>query len=302
MSENGGLETLSSHAAFGGTQTFFKHESVACGGPMKVSVFLPPPCQPLAGFPLGKVGPRPALYFLAGLTCTEETFAMKAGAQRVAAELGLVLVTCDTSPRSQRFEGDDASWDFGLGAGFYLDATEAPWSAVYRMETYVTRELIAAVEGSIAGSGASQPIDKTKRGIFGHSMGGHGALSLSLRHPGLYQSVSALAPICAPSVVPWGEKAFSNYLGPDRADWKEHDTVALLESRRFTSKVLVDQGLADKFLQRELSPHLLEEACRKTGQDLELRLHAGYDHGYYFVATFVEDHLRHHASVLFAST
>lgn len=279
-----GLETLSSHAAFGGTQTFFKHESVACGGPMKVSVFLPPQC---------KDGPRPALYFLAGLACTEETFAMKAGAQRVAAELGLVLVTCDTSPRSQRFEGDDASWDFGLGAGFYLDATEAPWSSVYRMETYVTRELIAAVQASL-------PIDKTKRGIFGHSMGGHGALSLSLRHPGLYQSVSALAPICVPSVVPWGVKAFSNYLGNARETWKEHDTVALLETRRFPSKVLVDQGLADKFLARELSPHLLEEACRKTGQELELRLHEGYDHGYYFIATFVEHHLRHHAALLAA--
>ena len=278
------LETLSSHAAFGGTQTFYKHASVACGGPMKVSVFLPPQC---------KDGPRPALYFLAGLTCTEETFAMKAGAQRVAAELGLVLVTCDTSPRSQRFEGDDASWDFGLGAGFYLDATQAPWSSVYRMETYVTRELIEAVEASL-------PIDKTKRGIFGHSMGGHGALSLSLRHPGLYQSVSALAPICAPSVVPWGEKAFSHYLGDVRETWKEHDTVALLQTRRFPSKVLVDQGLADKFLERELSPHLLEEACRKTGQDLELRRHAGYDHGYYFIATFVEDHLRHHAKELSA--
>lgn len=276
------LETLSSHAAFGGTQTFYKHVSVACGGPMKVSVFLPPQC---------KEGPRPALYFLAGLTCTEETFAMKAGAQRVAAELGLVLVTCDTSPRSQRFEGDDASWDFGLGAGFYLDATQAPWSSVYRMETYVTRELIEAVEASL-------PIDKTKRGIFGHSMGGHGALSLSLRHPGLYQSVSAFAPICAPSVVPWGEKAFTNYLGEDRETWKAHDTVALLQTRRFPSKVLVDQGLADKFLERELSPQLLEEACRNTGQDLELRRHEGYDHGYYFIATFVEDHLRHHAAIL----
>lgn len=276
------LETLSSHAVFGGTQTFYKHASVACGGPMKVSVFLPPQC---------KDGPRPALYFLAGLTCTEETFAMKAGAQRVAAELGLVLVTCDTSPRAQRFDGDDAAWDFGLGAGFYLDATEAPWSAAYRMETYVTRELIEVVESAFS-------IDKTKRGIFGHSMGGHGALSLSLRHPGLYQSVSALAPICAPSVVPWGQKAFARYLGEDREAWRAHDTVQLLGTRRFPGKVLVDQGLADKFLQRELSPHLLEEACRATDQELELRRHEGYDHSYYFIASFIEDHLRHHAAEL----
>ena len=276
------LETLSSHAAFGGTQAFYRHESVACGGPMKVSVLLPPQC---------KEGPRPALYYLAGLTCTEETFVTKAGAQRVAAELGLVLVTCDTSPRSTRFVGDDASWDFGQGAGFYLDATEAPWSAVYRMETYVTRELIEAVEATLS-------IDRTRRGIFGHSMGGHGALSLSLRHPGLYQSVSAFAPICSPSRVPWGEKAFSHYLGSDREAWKAHDTVELLRTRRFPSKVLIDQGLGDKFLSRELSPDLLEEACRASGQDLVLRRHEGYDHSYYFIATFIEDHLRHHAREL----
>lgn len=279
------FETTGKHTVFGGEQHFCVHASSSCGGPMKFSVFVPP--QAL----VSGATPRPALYYLAGLTCTEETFVIKAGAQRVAAELGLVLVTCDTSPRKARFAGDDESWDFGQGAGFYLDATEAPWSTAYRMETYVTHELRELVE-------ASFPIDRTKRGIFGHSMGGHGALTLALRWPALYQSVSAFAPISAPSQVPWGQKAFARYLGDDKTKWADHDAVALLATRAFPSKVLVDQGLADKFLERELRPELLEAACAAAKQPLQLRRHEGYDHSYYFIQTFMEDHLRHHASLL----
>lgn len=280
------LTITARHRAFGGEQIFFTHESQAVGGPMKAAVFVPP--QSAGALP-------PALYYLAGLTCTEETFFLKAGAQRLAAELGLMLVACDTSPRAARFAGDDESWDFGQGAGFYLDAEEAPWASAYRMETYVTEELPTLIE-------AHFPADRQRRGIFGHSMGGHGALTLALRHPEKYRSVSAFAPICSPSRVPWGEKAFSRYLGNDKSKWRAHDAVELLADRRFPggSKVLVDQGLADKFLERELSPHLLEEACAKAGQPLELRRHEGYDHGYFFIQTFVADHLRHHAALLTA--
>lgn len=281
------FETSAVHPVFGGEQHFGTHQSSSCGGPMKVSVFLPPQASG------AHAERRPALYYLAGLTCTEETFVIKAGAQRIAAELGLVLVTCDTSPRTARCPGDDEAWDFGQGAGFYVDATEAPWSSAYRMETYVTQELRELVERSF-------PVDPAVRGIFGHSMGGHGALTLSLRWPALYQSVSAFAPICAPSQVPWGQKAFSRYLGDDKMKWRAYDTVALLASRVFPSKLLVDQGLADKFLHRELRPDLLEAACAAAGQGLELRRHHGYDHSYYFIQTLMEDHLRHHASVLLA--
>lgn len=277
------MKVRSEHRAFGGVQGFYEHESAACAGPMRFGVFLPPPA--LAGRPV------PAVYYLAGLTCTEETFAMKAGAQRVAADLGLALVTCDTSPRAARFPGDDESWDFGQGAGFYLDATEAPWSAAYRMATYVTRDLRAAVEGGF-------PIDAGARGLFGHSMGGHGALVLGLRHPDEFRSVSAFAPIVAPSRVPWGEKAFSRYLGADRAAWAAWDATALVGARRFPGTLLIDQGTGDQFLDRELRPEVFRAACAAAGQPLDLRLHEGYDHSYYFIATFVEDHLRHHARAL----
>jgi S-formylglutathione hydrolase len=273
----------SEHRCFEGVQGYYEHASEACAGPMRFSVFLPP--QAARG---GRV---PAVYFLAGLTCTEETFMMKAGAQRVAAALGLALVTCDTSPRSQRFAGDDAAWDFGQGAGFYLDATAAPWAAAYRMATYVTRELREAVE-------AHFPVRPDARGLSGHSMGGHGALTLGLKHPELYRSVTAFAPISSPSQVPWGQKAFTGYLGNHPELWAEHDATELVKARRFAGTLLVDQGTADKFLERELRPHLFREACERAGQPLELRLHEGYDHGYYFIATFIEDHLRHHARVL----
>jgi S-formylglutathione hydrolase len=271
--------TRSVHASFGGQQQFCEHASSACAGPMRYGIYLPPAAV--------RGESVPALYYLAGLTCTEETFAMKAGAQRLAAELGLAIVTCDTSPRAARFPGDDERWDFGQGASFYLDATEAPWSSAYRMRTYVTRELIAEIE-------ASFPIRSDKRGIFGHSMGGHGALVLALSTD-LYTSCSAFAPIAAASEVPWGELAFTRYLGSDRAAWRAQDASALIaEGRRFPGTLLVDQGTSDKFLERELRPDKLEAAC----QALQLRQHDGYDHSYYFIASLADDHLRHHARAL----
>jgi len=277
------MKTRAEHRAFDGRQGFYEHDSAACAGPMRFSVYLPPAAL---------TGARvPALYYLAGLTCTEETFMIKAGAQRVAAALGLALVACDTSPRAARFAGDDEAWDFGQGAGFYVDATEAPWSAAYRMHTYVVDELPALVEREF-------PVAGDARGIFGHSMGGHGALVLALRHPDRYGSVSAFAPICAPSEVPWGQKAFSRYLGADRAAWAEWDATALIARRRFSGTLLVDQGTADKFLVEQLRPERLQEACAAVGQPLELRIHDGYDHSYWTIATFVEDHLRHHARAL----
>ena len=254
---------------------------------MRFSVFLPP--RALAG---EKV---PVLYYLAGLTCTEEHLPSKGGGQRVAAELGLALVSCDTSPRATRVPGDDASWDFGQGAGFYLDATNAPWSASYRMETHVAHELTAWVEEAF-------PVRGDRAGIFGHSMGGHGALVLAFRHPNRWKSVSAFAPIVAPSRVPWGEKAFTGYLGKDREAWAAHDACALVAKTQLPFELLVDQGLNDKFLERELQPERFEEACAAAGQKLLLRRHAGYDHSYYFIATFMEEHLRHHAKLLFFAT
>ena len=276
------LETLSERRCFGGVQGFYRHASAAIGEPMRIGVFVPDGA--------GR-SPRPALYYLAGLTCTEETFAIKAGAQRAAAALGLVLVTCDTSPRAARYPGDDAGDDFGLGAGFYLDATPAPWRASYRMDSYVTRELPAVVE-------ASFPVLADARGIFGHSMGGHGARALALRNPGRYRSVSAFAPIVAPSRVPWGRKAFTGYLGPDEASWAAYDACALVRKRPLPIPMLVDQGTADKFLDLQLKPELFEAACAEAGQSLQLRRHAGFDHSYYFIASFVEDHLVHHARAL----
>jgi S-formylglutathione hydrolase len=234
------------------------------------------------------------LYYLAGLTCTEETFAIKAGAQRVAAELGLMLVAPDTSPRIPRLPGDDSAWDFGLGAGFYVDATSEPWSRHYRMYSYVTRELPEIVA-------ANFPARAGARGIFGHSMGGHGALVCALRNPGSYQSLSAFAPIAAPSRCPWGTKAFSGYLGDDREAWAEYDASELIARQAFAGRILVDQGTADPFLREQLHPEALELAAHEVGQDLELRRHPGYDHGYFFIASFVEDHLRHHAAVLHAA-
>ena len=280
------IETLSEHACFGGLQGFYRHASDTIGLPMRFGVYLPP--QAIAGARV------PVLVWLAGLTCTEETFAIKAGAQRAAAELGLMLVTPDTSPRDTGIAGADASWDFGNGAGFYLDATQAPWAERWRMESYITRELPELLA-------AHFPWRRERVGLFGHSMGGHGALTLALRHPGAYASVSAFAPVAAPMQCPWGVKAFTNYLGDDRAAWASHDATELVKAGARAPALLVDQGLADKFLAEQLHVDRFEAACREAGQSLTLRRHAGYDHGYFFIASFIEDHLRFHADALNAA-
>ena len=274
------LELLNEHACFGGVQRFYRHDSSAIGLPMRFSVYLPP----------GHEGKRlPVLFYLAGLTCTEETFMIKAGAQRVAAEEGLILVAPDTSPRGAGVAGESDNWDFGVGAGFYVDALEGEWARHYRMYSYILelRELVLA----------QLPADPERTGIFGHSMGGHGALVMALRNPSLFRSVSAFAPIAAPSRCPWGKKAFGGYLGADEAAWARYDASALMAAlgeAPFPGGILVDQGLADKFLAEQLYPEAFEEACAQAGQPLELRRHAGYDHGYFFIQTFVADHLRFH--------
>lgn len=282
------LELLSAHRCFGGEQRFYRHDSAEIGLPMRFAVFLPPDA-------VGEdAAPVPALVYLAGLTCTEETATIKAGAQRLAAELGLALVMPDTSPRGAGIPGEADAWDFGVGAGFYLDATEQPWARHWRMESYLVKELLALL-------GARLPIDLSRLGIFGHSMGGHGALTLALRHPGVFKSLSAFAPIAAPSQCPWGEKAFSGYLGADRRQWAAHDATALIQAQPaapYPQGILIDQGLADGFLAEQLHPHLFEAACAQAGQPLTLRRHEGYDHGYYFISTFIADHLRHHAVAL----
>lgn len=276
------LEIRSQHACFGGTQGYYQHHSSVTGLPMRFSVYQPPQAEH---------GVVPVVFFLAGLTCTEETFMIKAGAQRYAAELGLMLVTMDTSPRDTGIPGETNDWDFGAGAGFYLDATEQPWSKHFLMESYITNELYEIITRQF-------PVDKNKIGICGHSMGGHGALTLALRHPNLFQSVSALAPIAAPVDCPWGQKAFRFYLGDNQATWRNHDATALIEDEYSTSPILVDQGLNDQFLQSQLNPKRLETACEKTGQKLTMRYHPGYDHGYYFISTFIGDHLKHHRDTL----
>lgn len=284
------LEQLSAHACFGGEQRFYRHASHAVGLPMRFAVYLPP--RALSGQSADRK--VPALLYLAGLTCTEETFPIKAGAQRLAAELGLALITPDTSPRGAGVAGEADAWDFGVGAGFYLDATQAPWSTHWRMESYLLEELLPLVANAL-------PIDGARLGLFGHSMGGHGALTLALRHPGRFKSLSAVAPICAPTRCPWGEKAFTGYLGPDRSSWGEHDATVLMENQPlapYPGGILIDQGLGDKFLADQLHPHLFEAACSAIGQPLTLRRHAGYDHGYYFIQSFIDDHLRHHAQQL----
>ncbi len=280
------LELISEHACFGGVQRFHKHASREIGLPMRFALFLPPQARAGARVPL--------LTYLAGLTCTEETATMKAGAQRLAAELGLALLMPDTSPRGAGVAGEADAWDFGVGAGFYLDATQAPWAGHWRMESYLLRELIDGVCTTF-------DLDGQRLGLTGHSMGGHGALTLALRHPGRFASVSAFAPICAPTRCPWGHKAFTGYLGADTASWAAHDASALMAAQKtapYPGGILVDQGLADKFLAEQLHPEAFEAACAQVGQPLTLRRHAGYDHGYYFIASVIDDHLRHHAAAL----
>jgi S-formylglutathione hydrolase len=276
------LETLSAAKSFGGTQLACRHSSGETGTDMTFGIYLPPQAE--AGAPL------PILWFLSGLTCTHANVVEKGGFQRVCAELGLILVAPDTSPRGPEVP-DEPEYDFGQGAGFYLDATEAPFAKHFRMDSYVAAELPDIVA-------ANFPADMARQGITGHSMGGHGALTLALRHPGRYRSVSAFAPIVAPSRVPWGEKALSRYLGPGRDAWRAYDSVALIEDGARVPEILVDQGDADTFLERELKPDLLEAACREAGIALTLRMQPGYDHSYYFIATFMEDHLRWHANRL----
>lgn len=275
------LQLISEHACFGGVQRYYSHASDAIKLPMRFSVFMPAQAS---------AGKLPALAYLAGLTCTEETFMTKAGAQRVAAELGMILIAPDTSPRNAGIDGETKDWDFGAGAGFYVDATQAPWSSHYKMYSYVL-ELLALVKENL-------PVDPERVSIFGHSMGGHGALMLALRNPGLFRSVSAFAPICAPSQCPWGHKAFTGYLGSDELCWQQYDASALMAglNNPYPGGILIDQGLADKFLAEQLHPEAFEAACATAGQPLTLRRHAGYDHGYYFISTFIEDHLRFHAA------
>lgn len=277
------LETVSQSKAFGGVQSVFRHTSEQTGTPMKFAAFLPPQAE---------AGPVPVLWFLSGLTCTEENFTVKAGAQRVAAELGLALIAPDTSPRGDGVPDDpDGAYDFGLGAGFYVDAMQAPWARNYRMRSYLERELPALV-------GSALPLDMGRQAITGHSMGGHGALTLALRDPARYRSVSAFSPIVSPLNCPWGHKALTGYLGEDRAAWREYDACALIADGARVPAILVDQGLSDSFLETQLKPELLEQACAGTGIALTLRRQPGYDHSYFFIASFIEDHLRWHAQAL----
>jgi S-formylglutathione hydrolase len=274
------LTTIAQNRCFGGVQGTYSHESTVTGCTMRFGVFLPP--QSLSR----RV---PLLYWLSGLTCTEENFIVKAGAQRVAAELGIALVVPDTSPRGLNIPGEMASYDFGLGAGFYVDATEAPWSQGYRMYSYVVGELREAVTAGFS-------VDTSRAGIFGHSMGGHGALTIALKNPQFYKSVSAFAPICSPMRCPWGEKALAGYLGVDRASWRDYDATALIEDRGWRGPaLLVDQGTKDQFLDSQLKPELLRASCKEWNVPLELRMQDGYDHSYFFISSFIEDHLRFHA-------
>lgn len=275
------IDILATHRAFGSALSYVRHASAATGTPMRFTVFVP-----------HGTGPFPALIFLAGLTCTEENFTTKAGAYRAAADAGLIIVAPDTSPRGEEV-ADDPAYDLGKGAGFYLDATQAPWAPHFRMESYVVRDLLSAVT-------ANFPADPARVGITGHSMGGHGALTLAMKHPHLFKSVSAFAPIVAPMNCPWGEKAFSAYLGADRASWAAHDAAALVATGKAApfADILIDQGLADSFYESQLKTQLIEEAAAKAGAHLTVRRHEGYDHSYFFISTFIADHIAFHARQL----
>lgn len=274
------LETLSANTCFGGSQTLYRHASAATGTAMDFALYLPPQA---------KQGPVPLLVYLSGLTCTWENAGTKAGAQRAAAERGLAVVFPDTSPRGEGVANDEA-YDLGQGAGFYLDATEAPWTPHFRMESYVL-ELVELLLRDF-------PLDGQRVGVTGHSMGGHGALTLAMRHPDRFRSLSAFAPIVAPAAVPWGQKALAAYLGPDQARWRQHDACELVRARGWKGDILVDQGADDQFLERELQPLLFEQACADAQVPLTLRLQAGYDHSYWFVQSFIPDHLAWHAERL----
>ena len=276
------IETLSEQKCHGGVQGFYRHESSSTGTEMRFAVYVPPQAEK------AKV---PVLFYLSGLTCTEETATIKSGAQVHASRHGLMLVMPDTSPRGAGIEGEEDDWDFGTGAGFYLDATKTPWAKNYRMYSYVCEELRTLIN-------ANFPARPGANGIFGHSMGGHGALTIALKNPAVFRSVSAFAPICAPMEVPWGRKAFSGYLGDDQSTWVVHDACELVRRGPYPERILIDQGTADQFLAEQLRPELFQQACNSAGQELELRMQDGYDHSYYFIQTFIADHLAHHAAIL----
>jgi S-formylglutathione hydrolase len=276
------LVATNTYKCFDGTVRFYRHDSATCNSEMKFAVYQPPQAASQS---------VPVLYFLSGLTCTEENFITKAGAQQFAAQYGVMLVVPDTSPRKTGIPGEEEDWDFGVGAGFYVDATQAPWSSHYKMYSYVTEELPALIASHF-------PIKPDRQGIFGHSMGGHGALICALKNPDRYCSVSAFAPITAPMQCPWGQKAFTHYLGTDQANWKAYDATELVMAQPFPDTILIDQGMADSFLEKQLMPEVFEHACATAGQSLKLRQQEGYDHSYYFISTFIEDHIRHHAQRL----
>ncbi len=281
MAEPAPLDIVSRNRCFGGWVTRYRHRAQSLDCEMIVGTYLPPQAEH---------GPVPVLYWLSGLTCTDENFMQKAGAQRLAAELGMAIVCPDTSPRGTDLPGEHDEYDFGSGAGFYLNATQAPWQRHYRMYDYVVDELPSLMEANL-------PVT-SQRAVSGHSMGGHGALVCALRNPGVYRSVSAFAPVCNPSAVPWGRKAFSRYLGDDTTQWHEYDACHLIPQAEECLPLLVDQGEADQFLDEQLRPDALERACREADHPLTLRRWPDYDHSYYFIATFIGDHLRHHAGAL----
>ena len=278
------IEQFGASKNFGGWTKMFSHPSESCGGEMKFSVFLPPQAES---------GNVPVLYWLSGLTCNHENFITKAGAQQYAAQSGIMLVAPDTSPRGAGVQGEDEDYDLGSGAGFYINATEDKWAPNYRMEDYIIHELPKII-------GVNFPVVKGKESIFGHSMGGHGALTLALKNPGRFCSVSAFSPICAPSQCQWGEKVFTNYLGENRESWKKHDANELIQNSTLEIPLLIDQGGDDPFLEKELNFELFRNTCEKRNQKLTARLQSGYDHSYYFIATFMEDHIQHHAKAFFA--
>ena len=281
------IEQVSANKMFGGKQIKFKHKSSVLHCDMNFSIYLPPNASAA-----NKV---PVIYWLSGLTCTDDNFVQKAGAQQYAAEAGVAIVCPDTSPRGEDVPGDpNKAWDFGLGAGIYVNATQAPWSKHYHMYDYVTKELPAVLKSS------DLPLDTANCSIMGHSMGGHGALTIALKNPGKYKAVSAFSPICSPLHCPWGEKALGNYIGPNKADWEQYDTCALIAKANEKLPILVDQGQDDGFLVNQLKPELLQAACLAAKHPLTLRLHAGYDHSYFFIASYIAEHIAHHADALWS--
>ncbi len=276
------LKKINERKCFGGIVEFYEHSSEACRCPMRFSLYLPSQSEQEK---------LPVVYWLSGLECNEENFMAKSGAQRYADELGLILVAPDTSPRGCGIEGEDDSWDFGTGAGFYVNATQAPWSENYRMYEYVSSELIQIIEDNF-------PAKPGFRGISGHSMGGHGAMIVALKNPGKYQSVSAFAPICAPSLCPWGKKAFGNYLGEDSSQWAEYDANELVKTSSEKLPILIDQGTGDTFLKKQLLGKVFEKTCQEVGYPLDYRWQEGYGHSYYFVSSFIGEHLQYHAKAL----